>query len=535
VGARSFYYPAKAEQNCNGCHMPLRPSDDFGAKLFAGATQLSVHDHLFPGANTGLAWLIDSPKALAAHREILEGCLRVDIFGVKEGGVIDGRLHAPLRPELPKLRPGGKYLLESVIRTLTLGHHFTQGTADSNEVWMEVKVTSGDRLLAHSGAITDDGEVDRWAHFINVFMLDKEGNRINRRNAQDIFVPLYNHQIPPGAGQVVHYAFNVPDDVTAPIRVEMRVNFRKFDKEYAEIFTSQARAGDRPIRGHVPGEPYGNPLPVVVLAEDVVTFPVEGVEAMVESTPPDIPLWQRWNDYGIGLFREGKAELRQAAHAFEQVHRLGRYDGKLNLARVLHREGRIDEAVEAVRAAAEFTDPAPPPWTLGWLSGLLNREQGYLEAAEENLRSVLSEPTAEMRERGFDFRRDYEVINLLGQVLFDRANQLPGSRHREARETLLREAVEQFERTLAIDSENVTAHHNLALLHARLGDVEKAEYHRQLHTRYKPDDNARDRAVALARRKYPAANHAAEALVIYPLRPPTEQGAVETATEEPTP
>ena len=31
-GARSFYYPDKAVQNCAGCHMPLKESDDFGAK-----------------------------------------------------------------------------------------------------------------------------------------------------------------------------------------------------------------------------------------------------------------------------------------------------------------------------------------------------------------------------------------------------------------------------------------------------------------------------------------------------------------------
>jgi hypothetical protein len=38
-----------------------------------------------------------------------------------------------------------------------------------------------------------------------------------------------------------------------------------------------------------------------------------------------------------------------------------------------------------------------------------------------------------------------------------------------------------------------------------------------LHARYKPDDNAGDRAIALARARYPAANKAAEAVVIYPL------------------
>ncbi|HEV3415240.1 MAG TPA: tetratricopeptide repeat protein, partial [Pirellulales bacterium] len=88
---------------------------------------------------------------------------------------------------------------------------------------------------------------------------------------------------------------------------------------------------------------------------------------------------------------------------------------------------------------------------------------------------------------------------------------------RTEREELLRQAAEQFEKTLAIDSENVTAHYNLALLYSQLGETEKAAEHQKLHAIYKPDDNARDRAIALARQKYPAANAAAEMIVIYPL------------------
>jgi len=58
----------------------------------------------------------------------------------------------------------------------------------------------------------------------------------------------------------------------------------------------------------------------------------------------------------------------------------------------------------------------------------------------------------------------------------------------------------------------------LAADFARLGDEARAEKHRALYTRYKPDDNARDSTVALHRIRNPAANHAAEAVVIYDLR-----------------
>lgn len=518
VGARSFYYPEKAEENCNGCHMPLKESRDFGAQLFAGAERPSIHDHLFVGANTGLAWLHQMDDAVAAHQQFLSQCMRVDIFGIREGGTIEGQLIAPLRPEVPALKPGTSYLLETVIRTLKLGHLFTQGTTDSNEIWLEARVTSGERVLGESGMMDERLVVDPWAHFVNVFMLDREGRRINRRNAQDIFIPLYNHQIPPGAGQTVHYALTVPEDVTEPIRVELKLKYRKFDTEFMEIVARATERGMAPLRGQRPGEPYRNELPVTVLAEDVVVFPVEGGAVAASNPSREVPAWQRWNDYGIGMLLKGKAELRQASEAFAQVERLGRFDGPLNLARVYYREGRLDEAVDALRRAAAHRDPAAPSWTLAWLSGLVNREQGHLAKAEANFRSVLEDRTPEMLARGFDFRRDYEVINELGLTLFFRAQQTFGAERQEERESLFRQAAAELQKTLAIDSENVTAHYNLALIHAQLGEQQKAEEHRRLHQRYKVDDNARDRAIRLARQRYPAANHAAEDLVIYSLR-----------------
>ena len=519
-GARSFYYPAVAEENCNGCHMPLKPSNDFGARHFAGAKERSVHDHLFPSANTGVAWLENKPDVIRAHQEFLQGVLRVDLFGLRAGGEIDAPLTAPLRPEVPALQPGRTYLLETVIRTLKMGHAFTQGTADSNEIWLDVTVTAGTQVIGRSGSTDPEqgNEVDPWSHFVNVFMLDRDGNRIDRRNVQDIFTPLYNNEIPPGAARIVHYALRLPEGLDAPVTVEVKLQYRKFDQRYMDFVARRNAELANPIRGDQPGRPYVNDLPITTLAEDRITFPVAGAAAEVSNMTPEIPVWQRWNDYGIGLFLQGKAELRQAEEAFLAVEREKRFDGPLNLARVYEREGRLDEAVEALNRAAGYRDdPLFPRWTWNWLSGLVNRQQGHLAAAEENLRGVLEDRTEAMLERRFDFGLDYEVRNLYGETLFALAQQLQRQNHLEEAESYRRRAVEQFQRTLALDSENVSAHYNLHLLYEQLGDRAQADEHRRLHQRYKPDDNARDRAVRLAREKYPAANHASTAVVIYEL------------------
>ena len=525
-GTRSFYYPPVAQTNCNECHMPTIESTDFGAKALDDSGVLKAHDHLFPSANTAIAWLRGRDEIIKKHQEFLDGVMRVDIFGLRDGGDIDSELIAPLRPEVPELEPGNTYVLETVIRTVKMGHHFTQGTTDSNEIWLEVSVDSGDQRLGQSGHMDEDRRVDPWSHFVNNFVLDRDGNRIDRRNAQDIFVPLYKHQIPPGAGQTVHYRFTMPDEVTAPVTVKVRLLYRKFDSTYMEFVDRKLmELGAPPIRGHRDGEPWLNELPITVLCEDTVTFPVAGQEAAPAEQTSDIPEWQRWNDYGIGMLLKGKAELKQAAEAFREVEKLGRYDGPLNLARVLIEEagpGQLDEAVDAVKRAASYKDPEPeaPPWTLAWLSGVLNRQQGYLKEAEENFRQALNYRTEESVRRKFNFAGDDVVINLLGQTIYDRATQIRGTSRQEEKLQRLQEAADVFEQTLRFDSENVDAHHNLAQLYGptQLNKPELAKAHAEAFERYRVDNTARGKAVGKARERYPAADFAAEALVIYDLQ-----------------
>ncbi len=509
-GVSSFYYPPKAEPNCNNCHMPLDESADFAAADFDDSGVLKVHDHQFPSANTAVPHLLGMPAHVnEAHAKFNEGVMRVDVFAVREGEGIEGKLIAPIRPAAPTLKPGKTYLIDTVIRTVKMGHVFTQGTADSNEVWLDVTARVGDRVIGRSGGMrADDGEVDPWSHFVNMYVIDRNGNRIDRRNAEDIFMSLYNHQIPPGAADVVHCKITIPPDARGAVTFDAALRYRKFDTLYMRYFQGQ--------------DFVTNDLPIMTLATDSVVFPVAESSAVAANEPSPIIPWQRWNDYGIGLFRKGetganKGELRQAEEAFVAVEELGRADGPLNLARVYLKEGRLDEAVSALTRAAEHDTPAPA-WTVKWFTGLVNKQNGFLDEAIADFRDIVEMDSDETRSRGFDFSKDYRVLNELGQTLFERAKQERGEASKDARVALMREAIEWFDRALAIDPENMKAHYNLGLLYAQLGDDAKSEAHRTLHAKYKPDDNAADVAVAEARRKSAPANHAAEAVVIYDLQ-----------------
>lgn len=513
-GARSFYYPPAAESNCNGCHMPAMASDDFGAKYMQSLGRLGVHTHSFPSANSALAYWMGDDAGIEAHRNYLQGTLRVDLFGLRKGGSIDGELIAPLG-DSAKVEPGETYLIEAVLRTMKLGHHFTQGTTDSNQIWIEVTAKQGEQVIGKSGQRDDREAVDPWSHFVNTFMLDENGERIDRRNAQNIFTPLYSHQIPPGAGQTVHYRLQIPEESKEPIVVNARLLYRKFDTVYLDYIRRDRDPSVDPLDLGKPGD--ANDLPIIEIASDRIVLQVDDAkldQAVKGETKESIPEWQRWNDYGIGLLLKGKAELKQAADAFRKLEELGRFDGPLNLARAQFAEGDLDGATESLGRAANM-DPPPPSWTHSWLSGIVNRQQGNLDAAAESLRATLQ---TRIPDRGFDFSLDYNVRNALGLTLIDLAQRADVKGDDVGFKSFLDEARSHFERVLEVDSENLTAHANLVEVFALLGDKKKEEHHRRLHMRYKPDDNAAEVAIPPARRRYPAANHAAEALVIYDLQ-----------------
>lgn len=468
--ARAFYYPETAKENCAACHMPLKPSNDFGAKDFDGNGERKVHNHLFVGANTGLPDLVareDRYKDRAGEfsavadkqaDHLKNKKLRIDLFALKRGGSIDGELLGPIRPALPELEPGKEYLVEVVIRTLAVGHLFSQGTIDSNEIWVDFSAATGGKVFARNGGMQkpdDSGVVDERAHFINALVLDRNGNRIDRRNPQDIFTALYDKQVPPGAASVVHYKFRVPEDAKGPVELKARVRYRKFDQKYLEYMYQ------------------GKEIPklrVVDLCEDMVNLPVKGGAAVAAQESPIKPAWQRWNDYGIGCLLEGGAnakrgELKQAEQAFVKVASAGgdaAAHGWLNQARVLVAEGRLDQAAQALEKA-RTADPPAPWWTLAWFTGLAAAETAAdasgFDQAIKAFQSIVN-PANQPKERGFDFSRDYVVWNRLALTLYQRAQlEAPGT---DSHYKFLADSVKAYLRVLAEDSEDQEAHYGIS-------------------------------------------------------------------------
>jgi tetratricopeptide (TPR) repeat protein len=475
--------------------MPLQDSEDFGAITESITGKSQVHSHFFESANSAIRYM--NKLKPDPNNDMLHGALTVDVFGIKKEGDITGELIAPLDKTNVAINSGKKYLIETVIKTVKLGHPFTQGTGDSNQVWVELNVFHEGKLVGMSGGVDENGIVDDWSYFINVYMLDNQGNRIDRRNVENIFTPLYNHSIPPGAGSVVHYGLDIPEELTGELTIQAKVFYRKFDTNYYRLFTED--------------ETRMNDLPIVTLATDVQKINVSAeAEVESESIVLDQNDWKRWNDFGIGLLRS--QSYKQAEFVFKKVAEMGRAEGWINLTRAYIQQGRLIEASEALNKASQNKE-FRYTWQLAYFAGVIDLQNGFIEKALDNFTRVYHSEFQNAQEANFDFSKDYKFVTLYAQTAFQRSKMLQGNEQLKYQQKSLK----LYNEVLGMDPEWVDAHFGLTQVYAALGDVESSKKHKSLHEKYKQDDNSRDTVIAIARSKNKAADHAAENIAIYQL------------------
>jgi Tfp pilus assembly protein PilF/nitrate/TMAO reductase-like tetraheme cytochrome c subunit/drug/metabolite transporter superfamily protein YnfA len=484
---RSFYDPPEPKA-CRDCHLPPYPSREFGNR------KGQLHDHLFPAANTALPFVRGDKQTEKRIREFLQNnVLTADIFAIKRGDAL-----TVLGEEPVTVAPGETIDVEVVVRTRGVGHPYTNGTADSNETWVSLEGDAASTPFFRSGVLDGEGRLDPAADMLSNFVVSHDGDHMDRRQPQDIHVPLYNNAIGPGAARVVHYRVTVPRDAKGPLKLAAGVHYRKFSRDYTTFSLGAAAAS----------------LPVTTLAEDRVELAVGSAKGT--SSPPrpspqpspggrgggpagegdgpaggggrgnTDPLWLRWNDYGIGLFLQG--DLRGAARAWTKTAELApdKPDGPLNRARAEIAEGRLSDA----KASLAETEKIRPGWgKTAFFRATVAKEEGRLADAEKDIRYVLDK-----------FPVDRVAWNNLGSVLW-LAGKYP-------------EATEAYGKTLAIDSEDLTAHYNLMRVYRAMGNREKAAFHEAAYRKYKEDETGRALAADL-RRRDPWANRESQPIHVH--------------------
>ena len=520
-GARSFYYPPES-RDCADCHMPLVESND------KGNIEGFVHDHSFLAANTAVPTANLHEKQLRRTIEFLQrNQVTVDIFAAsparsrgaasgspesgtpqlastfavgeeaatavgRGGGGADrelGPLWGPLDATPVTVRRGEDVTVDVVVRTRGVGHFFPGGTIDAFDVWLELRaVDENGKTIFWSGVAEDGGlgPVDDGAHRFGVRMVDARGNPIDKRNAWATRAVAWVNLIPPGAADVAHYRLKVPEDCGDEIRLEARLNYRKFTVANTSFSFAGVPAPGEPAAGGNPDRvtPHFDDrefvtadvpanvsaelreipdLPIVVMhrAEAVLAVVGAGAKTSNRAVVRENDS-KRWNDYGIGLLRQG--DLSGARRAFGHVTEVDTSyaDGFVNLARVSLREGLLEEAADEL-ARALALDPALPK--IHYFLGVAAKERGEYDEA-----------LARFRVAAATYPRDRVVRNAIGRVLFLQRR--------------FGEAVEELKQVLAIDAEDLMAHYNLMLCYKGLGRDEDAETERLLYDRFKADEDA---------------------------------------------
>jgi tetratricopeptide (TPR) repeat protein len=510
-GARSFYYPPEPQQ-CADCHMPAEASQD------AGNVNGFVHSHRFPGANTAVPTANEDDKQLKLTEGFLKsGALTVDIFALSpaqaqlkssaaasqselattfavgeeaETKITPGSagevapVSAPLNEVQPPLRRGDTVRVDVVVRTKKVGHFFPGGTVDAYDTWLELKGTDDrGQAIFWSGMVEDGGKgpVEKGAHFYRSLQIDAHGNPINKRNAWATRAVVYVRLIPPGAADTVHYRMFIPENSGDKINLHARLLYRKF----TWYGTHEAFAGqpdpvspgsvapdydDRPtvfsasLNGVSAKEEKIPDVPIVTVAENEVTLPVIGHGAPLPA-PRTISRkdeWQRWNDYGIGLFLQG--DLKAAATAFEKVTEADptNPDGWVNMGRCAVQEGDMTRARSVLEKALALS---PKLARANYFYARVLRSDGNYDAAASRLHIVLSQ-----------YPRDRVALNDLGRVLFLQRKY--------------DEAVKTLQSVLAIDPEDLQAHYNLMLCYNGLGNQQLAKEHEARYLRFKADESS---------------------------------------------
>jgi hypothetical protein len=508
-GARSFYYPAKSS-TCVDCHMPLVDSQD------AGSRNGQLHSHRFPAANLAVAYANNDAAQMRAEEQFLKsGFISVDIFAAapvdssavgiemkrrsegpqqastfavgeeaeQAGPVVlrdVGKITAPIDAAGARFEPGSTVRVDTVVRTRKIGHFFPGGTVDAFDVWLELEGRdAGGRAIFWSGMAEDNGRgpVEKGAHFYRSYLLDGEGNEINKRNAWQARSVLYVRLIPPGAADVAHFRVKIPRDAQGPITLTARLNYRKFSSYYTQFaYAGRPLGGDvdvnhdnRPfsfvktnipsnvsgqIRGEIPN------LPITTLATAEAKLPLGGAtrwQPVVRKQDRE-----RWNDWGIGLLLQG--DLKGAEYAFRKVTEAEpEYaDGWLNVARALIQEGETEAAKPFVEKALQLGPKAGRSY---FFQAMIRKADGDYDGALASLATVRSM-----------YPRDRVTLNQIGRILF--------LKHEYA------EAAKALQAALSVDPEDVQAHYNLMLCYRGLHDAEKAAREEKLFRRFKADESS---------------------------------------------
>ncbi len=418
-----FY--TKDYSTCQSCHMPRETitRSDYGAK------EKTIASHRWVAGNTAVPFYYGYEEQLQKTISFLRAQkLNVDLFAIRINNA--PQYVAPLGSVNYELKPEDTVETVVVIQNKWIGHTLIPEQRDMYEAWtqFEVKDASG-KIIAESGELEPDGQLDPGAHSFITRMLDAKGNLLVKHEVWQRHTIATDTTIRPGRSTIVRYRFKIPADAKTPLTMTAKVNYRHFNETYTK-FTLGAKHAR---------------YPVVEMASRTRTVNIGSNDAGAPDKV-DNPDWMRWNNFGIGLLDE--LQYGPAVDAFAHVAKLrpDYPDAYTSLGLAYYQWEKYPQADEYLKKALAM---APENARALYYQALVDRNEGNLADAIKNLAVVVDKypqsPDAH-RELGFSYYQLHKYDLAETQYL----------------------ALQQ------IDPDDLGAHYNLAIIYRRLKMKDKA-------------------------------------------------------------
>ena len=344
------------QEDCRSCHLPSVETQREGPFARIGRTR----SHRMAGGQTALAKQTGGGQ-LDATEQTLVGAASIDV-AVATVLARDGSIAQHFPADVASVTSGDRVLLDVVIRNQEVGHRFPGGVRDTQDTWIELKVTDADGVDVAEAGNLHQSSFDETAYRLFTGFADDSGALEERHLVHRFQAGVIERTLAPRDAAVVRYEFDVDRDFVSPLRVQVRLRHRRHSREFAAFVCEALQPGSRfaPAPSRSPIESC-SAQPITEIASATVFLG----SRQPRSGGSERPQWLRLYEHALGLSHEVQEHVGDAMGSLDVALPLAPTPRAraaiLALRSVIEgRQGRVEEAVRDADEAARLLGSEHP-------------------------------------------------------------------------------------------------------------------------------------------------------------------------------
>ncbi len=216
--------------HCQDCHMRQRPGipatgkterpDNPGQAADDGPKRDHIWTHYFVGGNAVVTKLLGSDTHALMAIERLQNAADIELI------------------KSDTYRKNSLSHIQVKVLNTGAGHYLPTGLTEVRQMWLDVTITDASgKTLLRSGALDEEGAIDSTAVQYYTQLGDAQGRPVLNAALADRI--LYDYRVPPKGYVLETYAFYIPGDATAPLKVEAALKYRSASQSLAKTLLGE--------------------------------------------------------------------------------------------------------------------------------------------------------------------------------------------------------------------------------------------------------------------------------------------------------